>query len=207
MVYLIYQENGRFCFKMKIFIAGKDNTVNMLDAIKRSFITRMCKYRFNWEDISKLNVPAEWKSEYVEALKSKNALSSNRISNFFREFDKKKIDFLPQSIDSSQLINSNSEKEFLETYLKLIRIREHIDSLFFDIPTSNTFIGRLARYVKMFAWFFLRFIVDRIAFRQNLINSNLGYAIEFEHQLLLKELEDLKMRISELEKKLSNKDL
>ncbi len=43
-----------------------------------------------------------------------------------------------------------------------------------------------------------------MAFRQNLVNSHLASAIEFEHKLMLKEIDVLNKKISALEQKLKD---
>jgi hypothetical protein len=100
------------------------------------------------------------------------------------------------------LLKAESEEEFLSLYLKMVKIREHIDALPFYIPYKKSISGSFIQKVKFLCWQFLRFMVDRIAFRQNLINSYLSSSIEFEHKLMLNEIEKLNQKITQLEEKM-----
>ena len=104
---------------------------------------------------------------------------------------------IPQDISALGLAAATSEQDFDERYLRLIRIRAHIDTRKYDIPHRPGFIGSIQHAVRKFLWKLLRFQLDRIAFRQNLVNSQLVHALEFERARVRK----LEQRVAELERR------
>ena len=84
--------------------------------------------------------------------------------------------------------------------IRLLRYRDGVDTLPFHIPGRPGLCGRLIVQVKKGLWKILRYQHDRIAFRQNLINTMLASALEFEIAQRRKETDDLMRRVAELEK-------
>ncbi len=108
---------------------------------------------------------------------------------------------LPDSISALALRKATSDADYLNELIRLLRWRDGVDTLPFHIPCRPGLCGRLAVRIKEVFWKLLRYQHDRIAFRQNLINTQLTSALEFEIVQRQKEADELKQRVAELEKK------
>ena len=102
-------------------------------------------------------------------------------------------------ISASTLRGMKSEAEFQETLLRLLPYRDNVGTGPFDIPRRPGAAGALWARFKTMLWRLLRYQHDRITFRQNLINSLFSNALEFEHRLRGRELDELRRRVAELE--------
>ena len=106
--------------------------------------------------------------------------------------------------DIMPLARAQSEAEYLDQLIGLIRCRNAVDTLDFAIPRKSGVVGLCMARLKAFLWKLLRYQHDRIAFQQNLINAQLTSALEFEVTQRQKETADLKRRVVELEKQSGN---
>ncbi len=106
--------------------------------------------------------------------------------------------------DIMPLAQAQSEAEYLDQLIGLIRGRNAVDTLDFAIPRKRGMVGRCMTRLKALLWKLLRYQHDRIAFQQNLINAHLTGALEFEVVQRQKETADLKRRMAELEKQSGN---
>ena len=97
------------------------------------------------------------------------------------------------------LARAQSEAEYLDQLIGLIRCRNAVDTLDFAIPRKPGVVGLFMTKLKARLWKLLRYQHDRIAFQQNLINIQLTSALEFEVTQRQKETADLKRRVAELE--------
>ena len=104
--------------------------------------------------------------------------------------------FLPWTLNALSLRDAKDGAAYYRRFLELIRYKNHVDTLVFEIPRRAGFAGALMARFKRFLWKLLRYQHDRMAFRQNLINSQLTSALEFQ-QAEIKKLED---RLSHLER-------
>jgi hypothetical protein len=114
--------------------------------------------------------------------------------------DSRKLAPLPPEISALALARAQSEAEYMDHLIRLIRYRDAVDTLDFDIPRKPGLAGLIMTQFKAFLWKLLRYQHDRIVFRQNLINTQLTSALEFEFTQRQKETADLKRRVAELEK-------
>lgn len=105
----------------------------------------------------------------------------------------------PQDVSALQLRAAQGEGDYTHRLIALLHHRNHVDLTLYDIPTRPGLKGALFRRVKTVLWKLLRYQHDRVCFRQNLINSHLSAAIEFEHQVMADEISRLQARVSELE--------
>jgi len=103
-------------------------------------------------------------------------------------------------ISALALARAKSDAEYLDHLIRLIHYREAVDTLDFDIPRKPGVAGLCMKRLKAFLWHLLRYQHDRIIFRQNLINTQLTSALEFEVTQRQNEMADLKRRVAELEK-------
>lgn len=110
-------------------------------------------------------------------------------------------DEIAQDISALRLADAASETEYQQTLLRLIRYRDNVDTLPFDIPHRGGIRGRVMVAVKQALWKLLRYQHDRMTFRQNLINTLYTSAIEYEQDRREQEIKRLEARIAELEKR------
>jgi len=111
---------------------------------------------------------------------------------------------LPPEISALALAQAKSDAEYMDHLIRLIRYRDAVATLDFDIPRKPGLAGLVMTRFKAFLWKLLRYQHDRIAFRQNLINTQLTSALEFEFIQQQKETADLRRRVAELEKQGGN---
>ena len=107
--------------------------------------------------------------------------------------------FISPEISAADLLNTGSEHEYLQELIRLLRYRDAVDTLDFDIPKKPGLFGLIAAKLKTFLWKLLRYQHDRIVFRHNLINGIFTSTLEFESALREKETVELKRRIEALE--------
>jgi len=81
----------------------------------------------------------------------------------------------------------------------LLRYRDAFDTYDFDIPRKPGPVGSVMARVKKALWKLLRYQHDRIAFRQNLINSLFTNAVEFEMAERKRTDADLNRRLDKAE--------
>ncbi|MCX6991986.1 MAG: hypothetical protein NT011_02465 [Kiritimatiellaeota bacterium] len=112
----------------------------------------------------------------------------------------RKLAPFPPEISALALARAQSEAEYLDRLIGLIRCRNAIDTLDFAIPRKPGATGLFMARLKALLWKLLRYQHDRVAFRQNLINTQLTSTLEFEFTQRQKETADLKRRVTELEK-------
>lgn len=109
---------------------------------------------------------------------------------------------LPPEISALALAQAKSDAEYLDHLIRLISYRDAVDTLDFNIPRKSGLAGLIIARIKAFLWNFLRYQHDRIAFRQNLINTQLTGAMTFEVAARQKEIAELNQRLKRLELRL-----
>ena len=109
---------------------------------------------------------------------------------------------LPLELSALSLWNANDEDDFTGRYVRLARRKQHTETLKFYIPRKPGPRGAVMAAVRRFLWKLLRYQHDRMAFRQNVINTQMGTALELQQD----ETEALRARIVELEKRLGQRD-
>lgn len=87
---------------------------------------------------------------------------------------------ISSEIGALALHKANSDADYLNHFIRLLRYRDAFDTYDFDIPRKPGLFGAIMARVKGVLWKLLRYQHDRIAFRQNLINGLFTSAIEFE---------------------------
>lgn len=105
-------------------------------------------------------------------------------------------------IGALSLRAATSEADFTNRLIQLMRYRDNVDSNPFLMPRSPGTAGAMMARLRMAVWRQLRFLVDRIAFRQNHVNTMLTRALQFEHEQRLRETEALQKRVADLEARL-----
>ncbi|MCX6997559.1 MAG: hypothetical protein NTV49_10845 [Kiritimatiellaeota bacterium] len=108
---------------------------------------------------------------------------------------------LPESISALRLRESASEADYLAELLRLLRYRDNVDTLPFDIPRRPGPAGAVAAQIKAVLWKVLRYQHNRVTGRQNMINHLYTSALEFEHRQRDAELRELRQRLAALEQK------
>jgi hypothetical protein len=103
---------------------------------------------------------------------------------------------LPWSLNALSLAEAKTETEFLERWADLSRRKSNMD-LRLNTPRPPGFAGRMIWFARGFLWRLLRYQHERVAFRQNLINSQTAATLEFQYD----EIRRLRARLDELEKR------
>lgn len=101
------------------------------------------------------------------------------------------------------LHKATSDADYLEQLIRLLRYRDAFDTHDFDIPRKPGLLGAVMARLKSVLWRLLRYQHDRIAFRQNLINSLFTNAIEFEALERKRGDHELRERLAKAEAALS----
>lgn len=104
----------------------------------------------------------------------------------------------PPEISALRLREARNERDYLALFVELSRRRQHIDTLGFQPPRRPGVLGQLAAAVRAVLWRLLRYQHDRMAFRQNIVNSQLLALAEWQAA----ELEALRRRLDECERRL-----
>jgi hypothetical protein len=108
---------------------------------------------------------------------------------------------IPEAISALHLRSAASEADYFADFLRLLRYRDNVDTLPFEIPHKPGWAGRLTAKFKAVLWRLLRYQHDRITDRQNLINHLYSSALEFQQRQHAQEIRDLQSRISDLEQR------
>lgn len=103
--------------------------------------------------------------------------------------------FFPEDISALRLRRAQHEADYLVLFSELVRRRHHIDTLGFRIPRRPGPIGALGAALRRVLWRVLRYQHDRMAYRQNLVNSHLFALVEQQGA----ELRALRARVAALE--------
>jgi hypothetical protein len=106
---------------------------------------------------------------------------------------------IPPGISALSLREAESEEAWLNELIRLLRYRDGVDTLPFHIPRRAGPVGWAMARLKKILWQFLRYQHDRIAFRQNLINTLLLSALEFEDAQRRKDADEWRKRVAALE--------
>ena len=102
---------------------------------------------------------------------------------------------LPWLLNALSLHDAKNESEFLERWAELARRKGNVD-LRLNLPVPLGLIDRMKRLVRGFVWRVLRYQHERVAFRQNLVNSQVAATLEFQHDEILR----MRSRVEVLEK-------
>jgi len=106
--------------------------------------------------------------------------------------------------DRTNLINLKSEDEFLSFYLECLRDAVFVDISDFDIIEKRARFSRLLVALKRVIWKLLKFYTYRLWSQQNQVNGLLLSAVEGTDERYRTKVEQLEVRIAELEKRLSS---
>ncbi|HMP76511.1 MAG TPA: hypothetical protein PKE12_09460 [Kiritimatiellia bacterium] len=105
------------------------------------------------------------------------------------------LDIFPPEISALRLLEAKNHAEYLDRFADLARRRAHVDTLGFRVPRRSGPRGAIVFHFKRILWKLLRYQHDRMAYRQNLVNSNLIALVELQAV----EIAELKRRVKELE--------
>jgi len=106
-------------------------------------------------------------------------------------------------ISALALAQAKSDAGYLDQLVRLLRYRDAVDTLDFDIPRKPGVAGLFMARIKAFLWKLLRYQHDRIVFRQNMINGLHTSALEYEIALRQQAVADLDQRLKRLESQLA----
>ncbi len=109
------------------------------------------------------------------------------------------VPFLSPHHSALSLKSARNEREFLDTFTNLTRMRHGVRTGDFYIAAQPGWKGRVMAWLKAALWRRLRYQHDRIAFQQNLINELNTQALERQNAVLTEEIGQLRRRIEQLE--------
>jgi hypothetical protein len=109
---------------------------------------------------------------------------------------------MAEAISALRLQSAATEAEYGTELLRLLRYRDNVDTLPFEIPRKRGWVGALTAQIKRMLWKVLRYQHDRVTSRQNLINHLYTNALECEHRQRAQEVRELQRRLAVLEQKL-----
>lgn len=105
--------------------------------------------------------------------------------------------FLPPEISALRLRGQPNHAAYLDALEDLVRRRHHMDTVGFRIPRKPGTMGAVLFRVRTVLWKLLRYQHDRMAFRQNQVNSNLMALLEMQGA----ELQELRKRLERVEER------
>lgn len=129
----------------------------------------------------------------------------NRVAVLARGDDHHRPAELPPGVDALSLAAARTEGEYLTRLAGLLRHRDAVDTREFRSPRRPGVPGWLKRQVRVVIWKAMQFPRERMAFRQNLINTQLTSAIVYETRQRQREIDDLQCRLAELERRLETR--
>lgn len=100
-----------------------------------------------------------------------------------------------ESDSALRLRDCRDPGEFLDTYLRLLRLRTAVRTDAFRVPRRPGVLGRLLGAGRLIAWRLLRYQHDRMFFQQNTVNTLLVEAVRElaeENRRLAAELGELR---------------
>lgn len=107
-----------------------------------------------------------------------------------------------EDIGALALQKAGSDADYQEQFMRLLRYRDAVDTLDFEIPRRAGPAGLIMRPIKRLLWKLLRYQHDRITFRQNLINGLFTQGIELEMRQRRRETAEMRARIDSLERRI-----
>lgn len=94
---------------------------------------------------------------------------------------------------------ANNEADHVARHIKALLGRYWMDSALFETPRRSGAVGRIRHFLKHALWKLLRYQHDWCLFRQNTINVQTSYGLEFERQVREKQIADIERRIRKIE--------
>ncbi len=109
----------------------------------------------------------------------------------------------PRELDevcaARSLCRAESDAEFLDRFVALLWHKTGVSTQAYYIPRRPGPLGTLMAAGRRLLWKLLRYQHDRIAWQQNMINTQLTMALELVHTSTAQELAQLRRRVAELE--------
>ena len=113
-------------------------------------------------------------------------------------------EFLPMDYSALRLRDAGTEAEYLRRLLDLVRRRAELSTMPVPVPHGRGFLRTALARVRCFLWRLLRYQHDRMAFQQNIINTQITAALEFLRAEQTREIEELRGRVEELTRRIDN---
>ncbi len=107
---------------------------------------------------------------------------------------------LPPELQAAVLAGCRNEAEFEHRYFALLRRKHHMATCDFTIPRRAGPAGALLGRLKRVLWRLLVYQHDRMSFLQNMINTSLVNALDFDRQEMRREVARLEARLAALER-------
>jgi hypothetical protein len=100
-----------------------------------------------------------------------------------------------------ELTGSARKGKLADEHMRLVRTGLEVDPSRFDLPVGRGFLGMMKVRLRKFLWKLMSYQHNWMAFRQNAVNTQLYYLIEFERSENQRRIGELERRVKELEAK------
>ena len=101
--------------------------------------------------------------------------------------------------DVLALGRASDVSDYLSRHVRVLRSRNQPDPEKFTVPAGSGALAGLMALIRRVLWKLTRWQTDRMAFRQNAVNVQLSWEIEFEKALRERRIADLERRMECLE--------
>lgn len=99
------------------------------------------------------------------------------------------------------LTGSARKGRLADEHMRLVRSGLEVDPSRFELSGGRGFLGGMKVRFRRFLWRLLSYQHNWMAFRQNAVNTQLYYLIEFERSEHQRKVQELERRVNALEKK------
>ena len=107
---------------------------------------------------------------------------------------------LEEVYTSLSLRDAGNDAEFLDRLVLLLWHKTGVATVGFYMPRKPGPLGWIGAQLRRALWKVLRYQHDRIAYQQNMINTQLTVALEFMHEQYKGHIAELRTRVEELER-------
>jgi hypothetical protein len=97
------------------------------------------------------------------------------------------------------LREAKSDAEYLDRLVHLLWHKTGVATVGYYVPRRPGPLGWFTAQARALFWKLLRYQHDRVAYQQNMINTQFTVALEFMHDQFRQELATLRQRVAELE--------
>lgn len=108
-------------------------------------------------------------------------------------------DFVDEYYSALSLRDAEDTQDYLRRLVDLIRRRSEVSTIPARVPHGQGLVTTIKAGIRWFMWRVLRYQHDRMAFQQNVINTQMTSALEFLMEEQSKELAELRRRLDAIE--------
>ncbi len=123
----------------------------------------------------------EWRDRYRTNVEDRRVRGRDRI--------------LPPVLNARSLREQENESAYLRELVRLIHFKRHVGTHAYRIPHRPGMVGKVMLAAREVLWKILRYQHDRMASRQNVINSHVIDLLSYEHEERVREIEQLRAEL------------